>query len=252
MSSVEQIEELLEKYFEGETSLLEEKQLQDFFQGEDVPAHLESYKAQFNMSTLLSSQSSGLSETHLFSKIEEEAKVVKMPSSRYLWGNFYKVAAAAALLIIGYWSGNQLLNNKMSKVEEELAQMKTVMLEQLESNSASGRMQAVSNSLQFSNQDDETLDILIAVMKNDANMHVRTKAVEALSEIGNKTKVSQAFGEALLEEDEPAVQIALIEGLIQLEDKSGIEALEEITLKDNVLSDVKEEAHLGIFKLKEL
>ena len=252
MNSVDKIEELIEKYFEGETSLQEEEQLQNFFRGEDIPTHLETYRAQFQMNVLLSSQSSGLSDDHLFSKIEEETKVIEMPANRSSWFDFKKIAAAAALLIIGYWGGNQLLNDKMNMVEEELAQMKSLMLEQLESTSASGRMQAVSNSLQFSTQDDETLNILIAVMKNDANMHVRTKAVEALLEIGDKTKVSRAYGEALLEEEEPAVQIALIEGLIQLKDKAGIKALQEITQKDNVLSDIKEEAHLGIFKLKEL
>ena len=252
MSRAKQIEGLIEKYFEGETSLMEEKQLQGFFQGEEIPAHLETYRAQFNMTSLLSNQSSVLNEDHLFSKIQQEAKVVEMKSSKFSLAHFYRIAAAAALLFIGYWSGNQLLNNKVSKVENELAQMKALMLEQLDGSSASGRMQAVSSSLQFSDQDDETLDILIAVMKNDVNMHVRTKAVEALTEIGNKNKISKALGEALLQEAEPAVQIAIIESLIQVNDKSAIEALERITLKDNVLSDVKEEAHLGIFKLKEL
>ena len=41
------IEALLNKFFEGNTSLQEEKILRDFFHGQDVPAHLQSYKSLF-------------------------------------------------------------------------------------------------------------------------------------------------------------------------------------------------------------
>jgi hypothetical protein len=41
------IEKLLQKYFEGETSLQEEEQLKAFFQKEDVPPHLISLKDLF-------------------------------------------------------------------------------------------------------------------------------------------------------------------------------------------------------------
>lgn len=42
-----QIETLLERYFNGETSLEDEKKLRDFFQKENIPPHLLSLKAQF-------------------------------------------------------------------------------------------------------------------------------------------------------------------------------------------------------------
>ncbi len=41
------IENLLEQYFEGNTSLEDEKILKDFFQGENIPAHLASLKNTF-------------------------------------------------------------------------------------------------------------------------------------------------------------------------------------------------------------
>lgn len=41
------IEKLLEKYDNGETTLKEEQQLKDYFAQENVPAHLESYKLMF-------------------------------------------------------------------------------------------------------------------------------------------------------------------------------------------------------------
>ncbi len=42
-----QIEKLLERYFNGETSLEEEKILKDFFKGGNIPPHLLSLKKQF-------------------------------------------------------------------------------------------------------------------------------------------------------------------------------------------------------------
>lgn len=41
------IENLLEKYFEGETTVAEEKELTLYFSSEDVAQHLEQYKAMF-------------------------------------------------------------------------------------------------------------------------------------------------------------------------------------------------------------
>lgn len=43
------IEQLLERYWACETSLQEEQILRTFFQQEDVPAHLEAYKAVFDV-----------------------------------------------------------------------------------------------------------------------------------------------------------------------------------------------------------
>lgn len=41
------VQKLLDRYFEGETSLVEEQQLRDFFQNETVPPHLAPYAAMF-------------------------------------------------------------------------------------------------------------------------------------------------------------------------------------------------------------
>lgn len=42
------IESLLEKYFEGETSIAEENQLKDYFSSSDVAQHLQQYKPMFS------------------------------------------------------------------------------------------------------------------------------------------------------------------------------------------------------------
>jgi hypothetical protein len=44
---LDRIEKLLEKYFEAETSIAEEKELKDYFASSDVAQHLEQYKPIF-------------------------------------------------------------------------------------------------------------------------------------------------------------------------------------------------------------
>ena len=41
------IENILEKYFQGETTIAEEKQLKEYFSSPDVAQHLEQYKPMF-------------------------------------------------------------------------------------------------------------------------------------------------------------------------------------------------------------
>lgn len=45
------IEILIEKYFQGETSIVEEKELRSYFSSQDVAPHLEQYKAMFGYFT---------------------------------------------------------------------------------------------------------------------------------------------------------------------------------------------------------
>ena len=45
------IEILIEKYFQGETSIAEEKELRSYFSSQDVAPHLEHYKAMFGYFT---------------------------------------------------------------------------------------------------------------------------------------------------------------------------------------------------------
>ncbi|HLA56976.1 MAG TPA: hypothetical protein VK623_12800 [Flavobacterium sp.] len=52
------IELLLEKYFEGETSIAEENELKDYFSSTDVAQHLEQYKPMFGYFTIAKEQTS--------------------------------------------------------------------------------------------------------------------------------------------------------------------------------------------------
>ncbi|WP_420387481.1 HEAT repeat domain-containing protein [Roseivirga sp.] len=252
MNNSNYIDQLIEKYYNGETSLEEEKQLQGFFKGEDIPDHLKSHKDQFLMLNLLSSQSGTISDDQLFAKLDagiSDSKVIPINRSANFFTWTYRVAAAAVLVLVGFWIGGQFsTDSDVDAIRQELADLKS----QLQSNSASGRLQAVSNVSGSDQSSEELVLTLEAVMKNDPNMHVRTKAVEALAKMGKSRGVVSALSGALLEETEPAVQIAIIEALVGLEEREAIGSLEKLTENEEVLKEVKDEAYIGIFKLKEM
>ncbi|GAA0728214.1 hypothetical protein GCM10009430_37150 [Aquimarina litoralis] len=81
------IEKLLEKYFEGETTLSEEKELKVYFTGESVPSHLERYKDLFQFF-------SNESQVTASSEVSLKTNTSKVP-----WYTWIGVAASIALIV---------------------------------------------------------------------------------------------------------------------------------------------------------
>ncbi|MFC4721308.1 hypothetical protein ACFO5O_03160 [Geojedonia litorea] len=79
------IEKLLEKYDNGETSIKEEQKLRDYFAGNNVAPHLESYRIMFQY----------FSNT----KQEQFTKDVPLKSKKYNLYKWISVAAVAVLML---------------------------------------------------------------------------------------------------------------------------------------------------------
>ncbi|MDO6597015.1 hypothetical protein Q4512_08815 [Oceanihabitans sp. 2_MG-2023] len=85
---LDNIEELLEKYDNGETSLIEEQQLKNYFKQETVAPHLEMYKPMFAYFSV--------------SQEEQFTKDVPLKTNK---NNLYKwiSVAAVAVLMLGFY-----------------------------------------------------------------------------------------------------------------------------------------------------
>lgn len=82
--ALDRIEKLVTKYFEGETSIAEEKELKNYFSSSDVAQHLEQYKSVFGY----------------FSKEKEQKFSKKLPlksNARVMWLSI----AATTVLSLG-------------------------------------------------------------------------------------------------------------------------------------------------------
>jgi len=101
--NIKEIEELLGKYYEGNTTLAEEKLLKKFFSRDDVPVHLRDHQPMFRFFAEESAQtlSDERQNETLIRKIEEyreETSAVKThPGKRRL---YYLSGIAAGLLIL--------------------------------------------------------------------------------------------------------------------------------------------------------
>ncbi len=96
------MEQLLEKYFEGETSLKEESRLRDYFQHEDVPEALRPYQPLFqHLEEERAHELSSDFDRKLLRQLEEARPGTRV---RYLSARTWVLRIAAAFVIgLGLW-----------------------------------------------------------------------------------------------------------------------------------------------------
>ncbi len=102
--NTKEIEVLLEKFYEGNTSLREEKLLRDFFRGHKVPAHLESHKQLFvffadEQQQEINDENFDVTLTRHFSEKPVEKQVVPIIPKRNRFLFITGIAATILLLI---------------------------------------------------------------------------------------------------------------------------------------------------------
>ncbi|OXG04467.1 hypothetical protein BC749_10883 [Flavobacterium araucananum] len=79
------IEDILEKYFEGETSIAEEKELKDYFSSPNVAQHLEQYKPIFGY----------------FSEVKEQKSTQEIPLKTQKRNVAWLSIAASVVVLLG-------------------------------------------------------------------------------------------------------------------------------------------------------
>lgn len=113
------IEQLLERYWQCETSLEEEAQLRDFFNGSNVPEHLSRYKDLFVYQQFL--QEAHLSED-FDARVLAEIEVPVVKARRLtLTARFMPLFKAAAVVAVVLSLGNAMQHSFFSDVKEVAA-----------------------------------------------------------------------------------------------------------------------------------
>ena len=82
---LDKIERILEKYFEGETSIVEEKELKDYFASSNVAQHLEHYKPLFGYFSQ--------------AKQEQYKAVIPLQTTKRKIASWISIAAAVIVLL---------------------------------------------------------------------------------------------------------------------------------------------------------
>ncbi|MEO0333646.1 MAG: HEAT repeat domain-containing protein [Bacteroidota bacterium] len=250
-----EIRKLLDRYYEGESTLVEEKQLHSYFAEEEVPADLEADRNQFLALTDLRMEdpSDRLGYDHLFQKIDEEEAVSESHQHRVkLWGG--RIAASVAIGLVGFlggiWYGQEKTSNEVVALREEFQNMRhTMLLTQLQRSSASERIQAIQASQTSEPNNQEVSEALLLTVGTDPNVNVRLAAIEALNTYSEESTVRTALAQVLNEQEHPLVQIAIINQLVSWGEKEAVPELQKLVQSDAVEEIVKQQAEIGISQL---
>ena len=121
-----------------------------------------------------------------------------------------------------------------------------VMLSKLDQSSPSLRIQAVNYMNEISSPDPNVINALINTMNTDENSNVRLAATTALSRFTDEDIVRDALIESLTIQDDPMVQITLINIMIGMHETKAKSYIEQIASNENTNKSVKSIAQRGI------
>lgn len=117
MMKTENIQQLLQKYFEGETTLLEEKQLRHYFLYEDIAPELVQYKILFTVFE---------EDKNIIAELEEEELFPETKMRKVAWKSWTSWSAAAVILLLisfsWFYRQSTIQSNTLSPQEIQIAQ----------------------------------------------------------------------------------------------------------------------------------
>ncbi len=184
-----------------------------------------------------------------------QIRVVSMPSKPKN-GTFqiFKIAASVAVLIgiffLGRYSEQQELRETLVNTQQEVLEYKeATLLSLLGNESASKRIQGVQLVEEFDEPDEDIVAALGEKMLRDENTNVRSSAMEALSKFSYSDQVKTIFIAALETEENPSIQMALIEILGQLQEKKAIGPMKKLLEKEETQPFIKDEINNALPKI---
>lgn len=180
-----QIRTLLERYFEGQTTLQEEQALLDYFTAESPDPELHTYQQQFMMLHATREQKPGNPdfETRLAGMIDDQQQI---PSREVRLRLVYRMAAAATIAVLIGVSGLLVMYNRWHRAQDtysdpQLAYVETrkallyvsqKMNRGIKPLSAVSKINAGTKPLKSLNKLDNSLDMLyvFSIINNSSNL----------------------------------------------------------------------------------
>ena len=141
---------------------------------------------------------------------------------------------------------NPNVMNEIGNLKKEMQATKDLLiLSMLKRESASERIQAVNYSYDLQKPDDEVLKALIYTLDYDQNINVRIAAADAIGRFGYDDNVRNALVKSLLKQQEPTLQISIIELLTKLNERRALPAFRLLVEDEGVSAFVRQKAEEG-------
>lgn len=164
-------------------------------------------------------------------------------------------AVVLVVLIIGAVAGYELKSSQVNSLQlaqlhEEISGMNRLLtVSLLQQESAAERLQGVSWSYRLQGPDPEVRAALLTTLKHDANVNVRLAALDAISRSFTEPAVRREVMNALPAQTSPLVQIAIVDILVQFNEKQSIEIFKHMLTAPGVDKSVKQKLEQGLQKL---
>lgn len=125
----------------------------------------------------------------------------------------------------------------------------TVALSLLDRQSPASRLEGVSWGSQVTHPDRDLLSALIATLEHDSNTNVRLAALDALEKFSDEPAVRQAMVNSLGNQDSPLVQIALIDALVHIREKTATGEFKKLSTEPDANVAVRQRAQWALHTL---
>ncbi len=182
-----------------------------------------------------------------------DEKPVNQKNNALFIKNFRQIAAVAAILVLGILIGiNWSQNKEIRSLDRQMASLVTEMNTQLNSSSITERIDAIQVSNKASESNDGIIQTLISTLIKDSSANVRLAAAEALERFADDERVRSAMIKQLSEEDDAFVMISLINTLSEYKEDRIEASLEKLTTDEELPKFIKDEAHMGLFKVQKI
>lgn len=154
-------------------------------------------------------------------------------------------------LAAGYFiTGNRGRPTEVAQLRQEVQNMRqTLAVSLLDKQSAIDRLRGVNLSQGMEAPDSTLLEALLDTLNSDPNVNVRLAAVDALYLFYDNPVVKEGVLQALSLQTSPLVQVALIDMIIDVQERRAVESLKHLIQNETLNPYVKQHAELGLQKI---
>jgi hypothetical protein len=197
--------------------------------------------------------------TRFYATLREMEKRELERGQRFWWIRHPLVQAAAALVILvtglaaGILIGNVTARDsgQVAQLRNEVISMKQlVTLSLLQQQNASDRLRGVNWSYRVEQSDAEVLAALLTTVNHDSNVNVRLAAVDAIRNFSDSSVGRRGLVQALNKQSSPLVEIAILDQLVEMREKSARPAINTLMGASDVNPEVKEHASWALRQLQ--
>lgn len=242
-------DELLIRFLEKDLSIEEEHKISAALEKDsDLKARLEEVKTLIGLIENQSEIEPPASVSWNFQSALNDEIAKAKPNQDNWW---LRVAAAAALLILGFVGGKSTSDGaetELIAMRDEIKGLQHVVMQSaLQEHSASERLRMVSHIGKSDiHPDSELVNTLIHTSSTDKSPNVRYAAVKALSGFLHLEKVRTELMNSLESQTDPLIQIAIIGLLVEVEERAAISSIKKLKNNDNTSPEVRRQAEIAI------